>query len=249
MIEFIRGVAILISVFVFGIGALIISYILIPLVKLFEKDEKKRHIYFSFFVQKSWQIFVRFVTVIRVLKVNEHDFEKLKSIKNSIIVATHPTYLDVVILLSIIPKTTCFVAPRIVKNFFMGNIVKSVFLTSSDTVEEFEKQAKEMYNEGFNILIFPSGKRHELNAKPKLKKGAALLAKELRCDIVPIKIVTDFEFLKRNVPIYKGGVKVAIYDINVFENIKTLEYLEKFKDDIVFKKELTSKISDVLFET
>ena len=114
-----------------------------------------------------------------MLKLDIENFDSLKNIKNSIIVSTHPSYIDVLILLSLIPKTTCFVAPRLTENNFFKKIVESMFLISGKPLEDLENDTKKMSEEGFNILIFPSGKRHRKGEYPKIRKGAALNAVQI----------------------------------------------------------------------
>ena len=247
IIEILRAAITIIGIGLFGVGAFFISYLIYPFIRLFYKEEKKRLELYSNVIHYSWRLFCNFMRYTGAASVKKEDFEKLKNIKNSIIVSTHTSYIDVVIMLAAIPKTTCFVAKRITQNFVMGSIVKSMFITPDDNVEDIVKNSKKMLDYGFNILIFPSGKRHELNAKPHLKKGAALIAASLKKDILPIKLQPDFEFLKRNEPVYKAGKKTPLYQITVLEPIKIQEFLDKYDDVVELKKQLTAKIFEVLF--
>ena len=45
-------------------------------------------------------IFVKFMGIIGVFRLKVEDINELQSIKNSVIVSTHPSYLDVLVLLS-----------------------------------------------------------------------------------------------------------------------------------------------------
>lgn len=99
---------------IFGIGALFIQYLIFP----FQKNESEK----QNTLQKSWEFFVWLLQKTGILKIEISDFEKIKNIKNSIIVSTHPSFADIIILMSLIPHSTCFVAERLTKNpFFKRN--------------------------------------------------------------------------------------------------------------------------------
>jgi len=247
-VEILRAITLTLAFSVFGFGAIIISYILFPFITFFYKNEKEKLLKYSKIIHISWQFFCKYMRLTGVMDYDNEDFEKLKSIKNSIIIATHPSYIDVVIMLGAIPETTCFVAKRITQNFFMKNIVKTMFLISDDDVDKIVASSKKMLDCDFNILIFPSGKRHKIEEIPHLKKGAAHLAYKLKKDLIPVKIMPDFDFLQRNTSIYELGKKIPHYKIEILDTIKIDDFIKKYDDEITLKKELTDRICDVLFK-
>jgi 1-acyl-sn-glycerol-3-phosphate acyltransferase len=237
----------IISFSIFGIGSLIVGFLCFPLVRLFIKNNSQRLDTYSKIVHSSWKFFVRYLQLVGVLKLDIENFDSLKNIKNSIIVSTHPSYIDVLILLSLIPKTTCFVAPRLTENKFFKKIVESMFLISGKPLEDLENDTKKMSEEGFNILIFPSGKRHRKGEYPKIRKGASLVALNAQKDIVPIIMYTDFDFLQIGQPFYDAGIKPVTYCIRHLDAIKISEYLI-IEDIVTQKKELSEKIKKTLYE-
>lgn len=243
----IRSLSVIISFCLFGISSLFVGVIIFPFVRLFIKDESKRLDTYSKIVHGSYGIFVKFLQLIKVLKINVENTDKLKSIKNSVIVSTHPSYIDVLIILSLIPKTTCFVAPRLTQNKFFKRIVESMFLISGKTLEELQADSKYMLEQGFNVLIFPSGIRHRKNEQPKIRKGASLIALNAKKDIVPIIMYTSFDFLQIGQAFYDAGTEPVIYSIKSSEPIKIDKFLEE-KDEVNQRKFLTEQIKKSLYE-
>lgn len=235
-----------ISFSLFGIGCLVVGFLIIPVINFLIKNNSKRLDIFSHIVHNLWRFFICFLKTIGILKLNIEDIDSLKNIKNSIIVSTHPSYIDVVILLSLIPKTTCFVAPRLTSNNFFKKIVESMFLISGKPLNELENDTIKMIDEGFNILIFPSGIRHRKNEYPKIRKGASLVALNAKRNIYPVIMHTDFDFLQIGQPFYDAGEKPVNYTIKCNERIDIDKYL-KYDDEVNQKKDLSEEIKNKLY--
>ena len=242
-----RSFLMVISFSIFGIGSLLVGMLIFPLIRLFIKNQDKRMDIYSSVVHSSWRVFVNFIRFIKIIKLDIDNIEKLKTIKNSIIVSTHPSYIDVLILLALIPKTTCFVAPKLTRNKFFKRIVESMFLISGKSLEELKEDTKKMFDYGFNILIFPAGIRHRKNEYPKIHKGAALTAINSKKDIVPVIMSTDFDFLQIGQPFYDAGEKPVVYTIRAGKIIEIEKFME-YQDEVLQKRDLTNEIKKALYE-
>ena len=248
MSKILRGYIVVASFIIFGFATLIMGYVCFPLIKLFNQNKKKRLFMYSLFVRIAWQVFVGFLKLIKIIAVKSDDIEKLKNIKNSVIVTTHPSFIDGLVLLSIIPDATCLVANRLAENWLTQNIVKSMFIISGVPVEDIISQTNNMLKNGLSVMVFPSGKRHLKNEYPKIRKGAALIAMSANKDIIPIKLTTDIPFLQIGEPVNKPLDKNVEYTIEVKETIKIKDFTEKYEDEFIRKRELTKAISQKLYE-
>ena len=242
-----RGLIVVICFFIFGVGSIVMGNIVFPLIKIIVPQKNKLNTY-SNFVRNAWSFFVKFLILIKIIDIKTEDLEKIKNIKNSIIVSTHPSFIDGVILISLIPKTTCLVAERLSSNSITKNIVNTMFIISGASLDSIVESATEMLENDFNVLIFPSGRRHKANEFPKIRKGAALIAIKSKKDIVPIRLTTDTEFLQINEPINKPVQKQVIYSLNICPKIEVLKHIDNYKDDeLLQKREITKEISKYLY--
>ena len=223
MIKFFRSVLVLFCFGIFGAGACIINFLLFPSAKIFIKKEKLNDFY-SETIHKVWRFFTNFLIFTGVMKLNIKDRKEIEQIKNKIIVSTHPSFIDVVILIGLIPRTTCIAKEALARNPIMKNILNTIFITNEANLEEFQKQTKELLDEGFNVIIFPSGIRHRKNEFPKIKKGAALIALNAKRNIVPLKLYTDFDFLFIHQPVWQAGEKPVVFSL---ENMTAKLLLKK----------------------
>ena len=236
MIRFIRGLIVIMLFAFFGAGSLILSFILIPVGGIFIKGRKKRE-YFSHFIHKLWAWYTGVLISVGLIKIEKNNVEQMKG---KIIVATHPSFIDIVILIGIYDNSLCLAKKEILNNFFMKNIVKNVYIPNNVELDEFKDICKAALDDGYNIVIFPTGTRTVEGEDLKIHKGAAALQIAAGADIIPIKIECDYPFLQKNRPVYDAGNRVITYAITQLEPIKLSQFSEK--SEIKLRKEISEKI-------
>lgn len=253
IIKILRGTIVISSFTFFGLASLFFRYITLPIKKsiwdLTKQDysEKNLKIRYSEVLQKSWQYFLNFLIWIKILKLNIDNLERLKNIKNSIIISTHPSFIDILILISIIPHSTCFVAERLANNIFLKGIVNLLFIIEGQSQEGWLKDSKTMIEDGFNLIIFPMGIRHKKNERPKIRRGTALLAQKTKKDIIMINMSTSYDFLQIHQPISDAGIEPVVYNIEYKGIIATKEFIEKYTDEVTCRTELSKYITKNLY--
>lgn len=236
MIRFIRGLIVIMLFAFFGAGSLILSFILIPVGGIFIKGRKKRE-YFSHFIHKLWAWYTGVLISVGLIKIEKNNVEQMKG---KIIVATHPSFIDIVILIGIYDNSLCLAKKEILNNFFMKNIVKNVYIPNNVELDEFKDICKAALDDGYNIVIFPTGTRTVEGEDLKIHKGAAALQIATGADIIPVKIKCDYPFLQKNRPVYDAGDSVITYTITQLEPIKLSQFSEK--SEIKLRKEISEKI-------
>lgn len=244
MIKLYRSALVIFCFIFFGIGAFIISFLIIPYIKLFVKKEKRRECYQSV-LRNSWKNFIDMTVRLGIIKVNIKDYEHLTNIKNKVIVATHPSFIDIVILVGLIPKSICFAKKELLHNFLLKDIVKSICISNGLELEEMKSVTKEYLDEGYNVIIFPMGRRHKQDEFPKIRKGAAVVALNSGKNIVPVKMYTDYDFLQIGQPVYDAGDKVINYYIEPMEEINIQDYITS--DEVETKKNITTSVANALY--
>ena len=141
-------------------------------------------------------------------------------------------------------KNSLEAAKELLNNPFMKNIVKSLYIINDVEPEIFKQSAKEVLQEGYNIIIFPTGTRTLPDEKIKIHKGAAQLAIDNDINIIPINIKTDFPFLAK----HKNPLNVTLQPVNYYFSRMPEIVIAKFKkeesDHIKLRKHISDKIKD-----
>ncbi len=247
VIRFIRSLLVLLSFVIFGIGAIFLNFIIFPMANFFLKDNQLLYFY-SDIIHNTWKWFVRILIFFKIIKLNITDLDNIKQIKQKIIVATHPSFIDILILIALIPRTTCIVKYSLSKNPILFNLVNSIFIMEDESLEKLKEHTKKMIDNGFNVVIFPMGIRHRRNEFPKIKKGAATIAMNANSNIVVLKYYTDFDFLFISQPVYEAGEKAVTYDLSYIGEIDVKSMLQNSENEIVIKKNITKMIAFSLYQ-
>ncbi|DAB17939.1 TPA: hypothetical protein CPT98_04985 [Candidatus Gastranaerophilales bacterium HUM_19] len=233
--KYIRSILAVFCFFIFGIGAVILNFLLFP----FIKNNKELC---SDIIHYTWKFFVNLMMWLKLFRL---DIKKLGKIKNKVIVSTHPSFIDIVILIALIPRSTCFVKKELAHNPILKNLVTSIFITNEVELEELKSESKKMLDRGFNVIIFPSGIRHRRDEFPKIRKGASLVALNAGKNIVPVRMFSDRDFLFINQPFYAVSDRCVNFEIEQMREINIADFIGE--SEIITKQRLTNKIEDELY--
>ena len=120
MKQFIRNFLLVLGFIIFGVGSVIVGYLIFPIVKIiFKNDEQKCLQTYSLIIRITWRKFLDILKFFGLITIKFDSEEKLTSIKNSIIACTHPSFIDVVIILAFVPNTSCIAAGKTKNNIFL----------------------------------------------------------------------------------------------------------------------------------
>ncbi len=253
MIRFIRGFGVVLLFTIFGICSFFLGFVVLPLLQIFmkfeksenslssndSKDKKKRE-KFSRLIHKLWHFYTNLFVKLGLIKI---DLNNVEQVRGKIIVSTHPTFIDIMILIGIYDNSLCLAKKELLNNIFLKNIIKNVYIPNNVELEEFKKISTEVLNDGYNIIIFPTGTRTVEGEDLKIHKGAAALQIESGADIIPIILKCDYPFLQKGQPIYDASDRLITYSINQLEPIKLSQFTEK--SEIKLRKEISNKIKDI----
>ena len=231
---------------IFGIGSLSLASIIFPLIAISSKSIDKRKSRARLSIHLSWRFFVFIMQTCNVISIETKNSKNLKNLTGKIIVANHPSLIDIVILISYIPKADCIVKGTLANNFFMKNIVKSLYIINSLNFEEVLLKCDDSLKKGNNLIIFPEGTRTVPDQKSQISRGAAHIAINSKCDILPIKINCYPPGLLKNQKWYNAASEKMEYNLEIKELIDVKEYISQKDDKPIIARHLTDKIKNAL---
>ncbi len=233
---------------IFGIGGLFLSLVIFPLMRLVYHQKDQRICWSRICVQRCFKYFILLLKYLKVYEFNLNETDKfLNNLKGKIIVANHPTLIDVVILTAMIPNANCIVKKSMWDNFFIKNVILSTnYIKNSENVTDMIKKCNDSLNQGDCIVIFPEGTRTVPNRDLKLKRGAANIALRCNGDLVPVIINCKPATLTKAAPWYKIPETKAVFDINLAEIISIKPYIQKNKSVPLAARELTMQLTEIL---
>lgn len=175
------------SFVLFGFGGLLLSLTVFPLINLLVRDPKRRADVAQRLVHRAFHVYVRFMVTFGIIGFRVKGAEHLASDDGTLIIANHPSLLDVVLLMSLMRRSQCIVKYQIWRNPFMRGVVTAAgYIPNDGDPEALIERCASVLGAGNNLIIFPEGSRTVPGQAMKLQRGVANIA--IRAG-APIRIV------------------------------------------------------------
>ncbi|MBT4520694.1 MAG: 1-acyl-sn-glycerol-3-phosphate acyltransferase [Halieaceae bacterium] len=167
----------------FGLGGLVLGYLVFPLITLFSRSTELAARRCRYLIHRSFRVFVSFMTVTGVLTWNATGRELLAR-PGQLVVANHPTLIDIVFLIAMLPNATCIVKPSLYRNIFTRGPVSRAAYIANDTPEQLLGDCVKALESGATLVIFPEGTRSEKGQPGRFRRGAAYVFLQARCPLI-----------------------------------------------------------------
>jgi len=145
---------------------------------------------------------LRFSCRIGVFDIHFPEAERLRNIRGTVLAPNHPSLIDAVILLSIVPSTVCIMRANLIESPFLGGAARLAGFVPNDKGPALIRQGMEKLQAGENLLIFPEGTRTETQAINPFKNGFALIAKKTGASIQTVFIEREGRYLSKGVSLF-----------------------------------------------
>ncbi|MCD9460434.1 lysophospholipid acyltransferase family protein [Marinibactrum halimedae] len=173
----------------FGLGGPIVAA-LISLIYLFyaliPQDKHKKYELARFILRYTFKLYIGFMKLVGLLTYEIIEPERFQTPGN-LVIANHPSLLDVVFLFSIIRNANCIVKESLFHNLFTLPPIRAAGYISNSDAQFLDKSAESL-QACSSIIIFPEGTRTRAGEPLKFLRGAANIAVHAKCDITPILI-------------------------------------------------------------
>jgi 1-acyl-sn-glycerol-3-phosphate acyltransferase len=215
------------SYFFFGLGGIIFSLLILPLAFLLIHPGSRRKKVLRKLTSRAFRFFVSFLVFVKIIKLDISDMSELTRKESSLICANHPSLLDVVFLISLIPNADCIVKADHWRNPFLRIMLSSMYIPNSLNVEETVDACRASLDEGNHIILFPEGTRTPPGEDPRFHRSASQIALRTGHDIVAVNIqCSDHSGLKKGDNLWDsppGGLIHYSFDVKGILAIQNYE--------------------------
>jgi len=128
-----------------------------------------------------------------VMRVEQRNADRLAASRGQpvLVLANHPCYLDILVLLALIPDALCVVKSGVWWNPFYGGVVRAAGYLSNEDPEKLVEACAAALRAGSPLIIFPEGTRTAPGAPLHFMRGAARIALASGAAIQPILLRCD----------------------------------------------------------
>ena len=207
-----------VSFTLFGLGGLSLRLVVFPLLSCLPGDAVRHRQRARYTVSRLFWLFIRFMTRTGVLSYEVHGAERLGR-PGQMIIANHPSLIDVVFLIGLMRDTNCVVKQSLWQNPFTRSPVRATQYISNDGSVDMLDNAAGALKEGQTLIIFPEGTRTRPGHAPAFHRGAAAIALRGAKILTPVVITVNPTSLTKAEPGYRSPQRRMHFSVRVGADI------------------------------
>jgi len=178
----------------FGVAGVLLGGLLIPLATW--RNSETRPLLAQRWIQRTLASYLALGTRMGIWEIRSEGTDRLR-VPGQLVIANHPTLLDVVLLLSFMPQADCVVKKAAWSNPMLRAIVSSAGYIPNDSGQRLIESCTERLAAGRSVILFPEGSRSPIEGLREFQRGAAQVALESGCPILPVRLDCQPPALKR----------------------------------------------------
>ena len=187
---------------VFGLVTFVLGFVVLPVIRLVTWDRARRERRSRAVLGGGMRAFVHSVRALRFIDFEFIGREKLGR-PGQLIVANHPTLIDVCFLLGFAPTASCIVKASHFRNpITRGAVIGAGYIPNAPT-EDMIHAAEAALQGGETLLMFPEGTRTVPGKPLTMQRGAANVALRAARVLTPVFISCEPSTLSKNLPWYR----------------------------------------------
>lgn len=207
-------------------GGLLLALTVFPLIALIKRDTTARARATQAVIHRVFQFFVGMLEVLGIIRVEVQGMATLQGGSGRLIIANHPTLIDVVILMSLIPHAQCIVKAELWRNRYLGGVMRWAGYIRNDLEPEALLDAcRVAMASGKDLIIFPEGTRSRPGERLHFRRGFANIALLAEAQIQLITIDCRPIMLSKGDPWWKIPAKRSHFRILVGDRLDAADTL------------------------
>ncbi len=204
----------------FGLGGLFLALVVFPLINLLIRDHERRTRIAQQTIHAVWRIYVRIMVLSGGMSYEVHGAELLRSDRGTLVIANHPSLIDIVLIMSLMERTQCVVKAGVWRNPFMrGAVTAANYIPNMNDPEKLLDDCVAALKAGNNLVIFPEGSRTPKDGKRKYHRGFAYIALRSQAPLRLVTVTCNPPTLAKGEPWYAIPSRRPHWVIRVHEHI------------------------------
>lgn len=219
----------------FGLGGLLLRLVVFPLQRVLPANAATRRRRARSTIHWAFRQFVRFMVYTGILEIEFVNGERLGQ-PGQMIIANHPSLLDVVFLIAQVDEANCIVRHGLAKNGFTRGAVRNAeYITNDESFDMLDRAAQSL-RDGDTLIVFPEGSRTPPGQMPQFHRGACAIALRGARSVVPVVIHMNPRSLSKGEPWYHIPARRMHYRIVVGEPLDPAQWASRHSTPIAGRK-------------
>lgn len=242
-----RIVATGISFASFGIGGLLLRFVVLPVVAWTAPSPEHRTVRVRRVISTCFRWFIGWMRWLGVLTYQVDGAERLQR-RGLLVLANHPTLLDVVFLVALVPNANCVVKSSLARNPFMRGPVLAADFIFNDEGPGLVQECIASLEAGSNLILFPEGTRTPRDSPlGRFQRGASNIAVRGRRGVTPVAIRCEPPTLKKGQNWYNVPLRRMHFTLRVLPDIRP-EDRDAAASEALLAREHARRLRDLFLE-
>ena len=207
----------------FGVGALVVGTVLLPMVKLLPASRETKRLRARGVMSAALRLFIAVMHRGGGMTYEFHGRERL-SRPGQMIIANHPSLIDVVFLLAFVPTAGCVVKQGLWRNpLTRWAVTMTEFIPNDDAATVIEGATRAL-REKQVLIFFPEGTRTRPHQPMVFHRSAANVALRAAAVVTPVYIRCDPTTLTKSEPWYRIPSRRPHFALSVGDDLDLSRY-------------------------
>ena len=209
----------------FGVGGLLLGVVVFPLLNLLVRHHRRRARLARWTIRHIFRFFVAMICGLGLCSVEVRGRERLQR-RGLLILASHPSLIDVVFLMALVSNADCIVKGALLRNPFTRGPVRAAGFVCNDTGPGLVDDCVGSVRSGNNLIVFPEGTRTPAGAAlGPLQRGAANVAVRGEFAVTPVRITCSQQMLGKTDKWWRVPARAGHFLIEVGDDIAVGSHL------------------------
>lgn len=226
----------------FGLGGVALWLFVFPLLSLCVRDRQRRSVLARRIIRRSFAGFIELMRLLGVLTYDIRGAERLQR-QGLLILANHPTLIDVVFLVSLVPNADCVVRSGLARNPFTRGPIRATGYICNDSGSGLLEDCIASVRSGKNLIIFPEGTRTPRVGPAVMQRGAANIAVRGVLDVTPVVIRCTPPTLSKGEKWYRIPSRRFHMSLEIRDDLPVAPFLVGTSEALAARK-LTETLTD-----
>lgn len=176
----------------FGLGGILAPLLIQPFLFILPLSHERKDRIGKWVIHKLFRAFVELMRLSGIMTYEISDIDKLNQ-PGQLILANHPTLVDIVLLIAFIRNADCVVKASLkrMNPFTAMAITLAGYIANDDEPKVALEAANASFRRGNSLVVFPESTRTTPGQPLIMKRGAANIALKTDCTIRPVLIYCD----------------------------------------------------------
>jgi 1-acyl-sn-glycerol-3-phosphate acyltransferase len=214
----------------FWTGGAVLSWLIIPWVSFtLRHDPVVRARRCREIICQAFRLHINYMRWCRLISFDPKSIEHQLPKTPFVLVANHPTLIDVVLLLASYPSICCVVKGALIRGPLIGRLLRqSDHIDAGDgsalAGAQVIEGAVERLRRGDPVLIFPEGTRSTAAGLNPFKSGAFAIACRADVPVIPVVIEASPRTLMKGIPWYTVPDRTVRFTMTVLHRVEPRLY-------------------------